>query len=53
MITMGKKGLREVAVQSTNHYALEQLTKTGKFKPLFNKPFSKNLQLQALLKVKS
>jgi glycine dehydrogenase subunit 1 len=47
MITMGKKGLREVAVQSTQkaHYALEQLTKTGKFKPLFNKPFFKEFAI--------
>ena len=44
MITMGKQGLREVALQSTQkaHYAMEQLTKSGKFKPLFNnKPFFK------------
>lgn len=43
MITMGKKGLREVAVLCTQkaHYALERLTKTGKYKQLFNKPFFK------------
>lgn len=43
MITMGKKGLREVAIQCTQkaHYALQQLTKTGKYKQLFNKPFFK------------
>ncbi len=44
LITMGKQGLREVAVQSTQkaHYAMTQLTKSGKFKPLFNnKPFFK------------
>lgn len=43
MTTMGKKGLREVAEQSAKkaHYAIKQLTKNGKFKPLFNKPFFK------------
>ncbi len=44
LITMGKQGLREVALQSTQkaHYAMDQLTKSGKFKPLFNnKPFFK------------
>ena len=43
MITLGKEGLREVAMQSTKkaHYAFEQLTKSGKYKPLFDKPFFK------------
>ncbi|SCG81636.1 glycine dehydrogenase subunit 1 [Proteiniborus sp. DW1] len=43
MITMGKKGLREVALQSTQkaHYAYNEITKSGKFKPLFNQPFFK------------
>lgn len=43
MTTMGKKGLREVALQSTQkaHYAYNEITKTGKFKPLFNQPFFK------------
>lgn len=43
MSTMGKAGLKEVALQSTRkaHYAMEQLTKSGKYKPLFNKPFFK------------
>lgn len=41
MVTMGKEGLKEVAAQSAKkaHYAYEQLTKSGKYKPLFNKPF--------------
>lgn len=41
MVTMGKEGLKEVAMQSAQkaHYAYEQLTKSGKFKPLFDKPF--------------
>lgn len=43
MATMGKAGLKEVALQSTKkaHYAMKQLTAGGKFKPLFNKPFFK------------
>lgn len=47
MTTMGKKGIREVALQSTQkaHYAMNQLTKSGKFKPLFNKPFFKEFAL--------
>ncbi len=47
MVTLGKDGLKEVAMQSTKkaHYAFEQLTKSGKFKPLFNKPFFKEFAL--------
>ena len=47
MVTMGKEGLREVALQSTKkaHYAFEQLTKSGKYKPLFDKPFFKEFAL--------
>lgn len=43
MTTMGKKGIKEVAEQSAKkaHYAMNQLTKTGKFKLLFDKPFFK------------
>ena len=43
MVTLGKEGLKEVAMQSTQkaHYAFEQLTKSGKYKPLFDKPFFK------------
>ncbi len=42
--TMGKEGLKEVATQSARkaHYAMEQVTKSGKFKPRFkDKPFFK------------
>ncbi len=41
LVTLGKKGLREVATQSAQkaHYAFKQITKSGKFKPLFDKPF--------------
>ena len=43
MVTLGKEGLKEVAMQSTQkaHYAFEQLTKSGKYKPLFDTPFFK------------
>lgn len=43
MTTMGKNGLKEVAMQSTQkaHYAYNELIKSGKYKPLFNKPFFK------------
>ena len=43
MVTLGKEGLREVALQSTKkaHYAFEQMTKSGKYKPLFHRPFFK------------
>ncbi len=43
LVTLGKKGLREVATQATQkaHYAFEQITKSGKYKPLFDKPFFK------------
>lgn len=41
MVTMGKEGLKEVATQATQkaHYAYKELTKSGKYKPLFDKPF--------------
>ena len=47
MTTMGKSGLREVAIQSTQkaHYAYNELIKGGKYKPLFNKPFFKEFSL--------
>ncbi len=43
LVTLGKEGLREVATQATQkaHYAFEQITKSGKYKPLFDKPFFK------------
>jgi len=43
MVTLGKEGLREVAEQSAKkaHYAFEQMIKSGKYKPLFDKPFFK------------
>ncbi|WP_163195334.1 aminomethyl-transferring glycine dehydrogenase subunit GcvPA [Clostridium thermarum] len=41
MTTLGKQGIKEVAQQSMKkaHYAYKQLIKTGKYAPLFNKPF--------------
>lgn len=41
LTTLGKKGIREVAMQNVQkaHYAFKELTKSGKFKPMFNKPF--------------
>ncbi|WP_353094160.1 aminomethyl-transferring glycine dehydrogenase subunit GcvPA [Tissierella praeacuta] len=43
MVTLGKEGIKEVALQSTKkaHYAFEKITKSGKYKPLFDKPFFK------------
>ena len=43
MVTLGKEGLREVALQSTKkaHYALKKITESGKYRPLFDKPFFK------------
>lgn len=43
MVTLGKEGFREVAMQSTKkaHYAYEQLIKSGKYKPVFDQPFFK------------
>lgn len=43
LTTMGKDGLKEAALQSANkaHYAFNEITKSGKYKPLFNKPFFK------------
>lgn len=48
LTTMGKKGLKEVAYQSTvkAHYAFKEMTKSGKFKPLFNKPFFKEFAVK-------
>lgn len=47
MVTLGKEGLREVALQSTKkaHYALEKIIKSGKYRPLFDKPFFKEFAI--------
>lgn len=49
MVTLGKEGLREVALQSTKkaHYAFKEITKTGKYRPLFNKPFFKEFAIKS------
>lgn len=49
--TMGKEGIKEVAIQSAQkaHYAFNELTKSGKFKPLFDKPFFKEFALTSEL----
>ena len=43
LTTLGKEGLREVAMQTTQkaHYAINEITKSGNYKPLFDKPFFK------------
>ncbi|MDO5689869.1 MAG: aminomethyl-transferring glycine dehydrogenase subunit GcvPA [Tissierellia bacterium] len=43
MVTMGKKGIREMAELSAKkaHYCFNELTKSGKFKPLSTAPFFK------------
>lgn len=47
--TMGKQGLKEVASQcvSKANYAYNELIKTGKFRPVFNKPFFKEFVLKS------
>lgn len=49
LTTMGKQGLREVALQSTQkaHYAFEEAIKSGKYRPMFNKPFFKEFVLSS------
>jgi len=43
LVALGKKGLREVAIRTTqnSHYAYREMIKSGKYKPLFHKPFFK------------
>ncbi|WP_461206259.1 aminomethyl-transferring glycine dehydrogenase subunit GcvPA [Clostridium sp. DL1XJH146] len=47
--TMGKEGLREVAEQCVKkaHYAYNELIKSGKFKPVFDKPFFKEFVVKS------
>ncbi len=49
MVTLGKQGLREVAMQSTQkaHYALEKLEESGKFKRVFDQPFFKEFAVSS------
>ena len=48
LTTMGKQGLKEVAYQSMQkaHYAFNEIIKSGKYKPVFNKPFFKEFAIQ-------
>lgn len=48
LATLGKKGIKELATQclQKSHYAYNKLLKTGKFKPLFNKPFFKEFAIK-------
>ncbi len=47
--TLGKQGIRDVALQSTQkaHYAFNEITKSGKYKPAFNKPFFKEFVIES------
>ncbi|GAA0121557.1 aminomethyl-transferring glycine dehydrogenase subunit GcvPA [Clostridium faecium] len=49
MATLGKDGIKEVAAQciKKSHYAYEALTRSGKYKPLFNKPFFKEFAIKS------
>lgn len=54
LITLGKEGLREVAQQATQkaHYAFNQITKSGDYKPLFDKPFFKEFAVTSSVDTK-
>lgn len=54
MVALGKKGLREVALQSTQkaHYAYNKMIESGKYKPLFDKPFFKEFAVTSDIKAK-
>lgn len=47
LTTLGKEGLREVALQCTQkaHYAMEQLTKDGTYRLMFDQPFFKEFAI--------
>lgn len=48
MATMGREGMKDVATQSFKkaHYAFESLTRSGKYKPMFDKPFFKEFAVR-------
>lgn len=48
MATMGRAGMKDVATQSFKkaHYAFNSLTRSGKYKPLFDKPFFKEFAIR-------
>lgn len=47
--TLGKQGIREVALQCAQkaHYAFNEIIKSGKYKPAFNKPFFKEFVIES------
>lgn len=47
--TLGKQGIKEVAYQCVqkSHYALKEITKLGKYKATFNKPFFKEFAVSS------
>lgn len=47
MATLGKQGMKEVALQSFKkaHYTYEKLMESGKYKPVFDKPFFKEFAI--------
>lgn len=49
MSTLGKNGLKEVAEQSAQkaYYVYNKLIETGKFKPVYDKPFFREFLLEA------
>jgi glycine dehydrogenase subunit 1 len=51
--TLGRDGLREVALQcmSKSHYAFKELTKSGKYTAVFNKPFFMEFVLKSDMEV--
>ncbi len=53
MTTMGKKGIKEVAMQSAQkaHYAMKRIIDGGKYKLLFKKPFFKEFALSGSTEV--
>lgn len=51
MSVMGKEGIKEVAQQcmKKSHYAYNELIKSGKCKPVFNKPFFKEFAVESIV----
>lgn len=49
MATLGKEGIKEVAKQclAKSHYTYNELIKSGKYKPVFNKPFFKEFAIRS------
>ena len=49
MATLGKEGIKEVAKQclAKSHYTYNKLIKSGKYKPVFNKPFFKEFAIRS------